>query len=100
MVSKSKLSKKLYRYYTIRGFKPYLHQLDNKTSEAFLQTLEDLPVAYQCTPPNTQRQNAGKRAIQTWKESFMSVLATVDPNFPMHLWCQLLPAVDIQLNLL
>ena len=30
----------------------------------------------------------------------MSVLATVDPQFPMYLWYQLLPAVDIQLNLL
>lgn len=46
------------------------------------------------------RQNPAKRAIGTWKEHFMSVAATWDPQFPVYEWCKLLEGVDLQLNLL
>ena len=90
----------MYRYYTLRGFTPTIHRLDNEASESFLAVLDDLQVEYQMTPPNIHRQNPAERAIRTWKDHFMSVLATVDPAFPMHLWCRLTHAVNIQLNLL
>jgi hypothetical protein len=34
--------------------------------------------------------NAAKKAINIWKCHFIAALSSVDPNFPMHLWCQLI----------
>jgi hypothetical protein len=38
-------------------------------------------IAYQLVPPH-----CAERAIQTFKEHFVTVLSSVDPAFPLHLW--------------
>jgi hypothetical protein len=55
---------------------------------------------YQLVPPHFHRTNAAERAIRTFKEHFKAGLATVDPDFPAHLWDRLLPQAEITLNLL
>jgi hypothetical protein len=57
-------------------------------------------VEYQLFPPHCRRRNAAERAIHTFKEHFVAGLASVDPDFPLHLWDRLLPQAEITLNLL
>ena len=51
-------------------------------------------------PPHQHRRNAAERAIQTWKNHFISGLSSTDPTFPLNAWDYLLPQCDITLNLL
>jgi hypothetical protein len=51
-------------------------------------------------PPGIHRRNAAERAIRTFKNHFIAALCSVDKNFPIHLWDQLLPQAEITLNLL
>jgi hypothetical protein len=57
-------------------------------------------VKYQLVPPHCHRRNITERAIWTFKEQFVSGLASVDPDFPLHLWDQLFPQAEMTLNLL
>ena len=50
--------------------------------------------------PHNHRVNACKRAIQTWKNHFISGLCTKDRDFPTQLWEQLIPQAQDTLNLL
>jgi hypothetical protein len=57
-------------------------------------------VEYKLVPPHFHRCNADERAIHTFKEHFISGVAPVDPDFPLHLWDRLLPQAEMTLNLL
>ena len=57
-------------------------------------------VDFQRVPAHQHRRNAAERAIQTWKNHFISGLASTDLSFPLHAWDRLLPQCDITLNLL
>ena len=46
------------------------------------------------------RRNAAERAIRTFKNHFLSGLATCDPNFPISKWDWLIRQTTITLNLL
>jgi hypothetical protein len=48
-------------------------------------------MSYQLVPPHCHRTNAAERATRTFKENFKAELATVNPDFPAHLWDRLLP---------
>jgi hypothetical protein len=41
-----------------------------------------------------------QRAIRTFNENFVSGLASVDPDCPLHLWDRLFPQAEMTLNLL
>ena len=55
---------------------------------------------YQLVPPDDHRRNLAKKAIQTWKDHFVAVLSGTADNFPIHLWCQIIPQMERQLILL
>jgi hypothetical protein len=57
-------------------------------------------VDFQLVPPGIHRRNAAERAIRTFKNHFIAGLCSVNKNFPIHLWDQLLPQAEIMLNLL
>ena len=57
-------------------------------------------VNYQLVPPHTHRKNAAERAIHTFKNHFITILYIAHPNFPMNLWCRLLPQAEMILNML
>jgi hypothetical protein len=84
---------------TSRGFKPKLQTLYNEASSALIFFTEN-DVEYQLVPPHCHRRNAAERAICTFKEHFVSGLASVDPDFPLHLRDRLLPQTEMTLNLL
>ena len=74
--------------------------MDNEASLTIQNALQTNDVKFQLVPPNHHRANAAERAIQTFKNHFISCLATCEKNFPLHLWCRLLPQVQLTLNLL
>jgi len=55
---------------------------------------------FQLVPPNDHRRNIAEKAIQVFKDHFISVLCGTDVTFPMQLWCQILRQAEHQLNLL
>jgi hypothetical protein len=70
---------------TSRGFKPKLQTLDTEASSALKRFSNENDVEYQLVPPHCNRRNASKMAICTFKEHFFAGLASVDPDFPLHL---------------
>jgi hypothetical protein len=57
-------------------------------------------VGYQIVPQHYHRHNSAERAIRNFKEHFVSGLASVEPDFPLHLWERILPQAEMTLNLL
>ena len=55
---------------------------------------------FQLVPLHLHRRNSAERTIQTFKNHFIARLASVNKNFPVHLWCRLLPHCLLTLNLL
>ncbi|KAL7533577.1 hypothetical protein ACHAXR_005319 [Thalassiosira sp. AJA248-18] len=62
--------------------------------------IKESGMTYQLVPPDKHQRNIAEKAIQTWKDHFVSVLSGTAENFPLHLWCQLTPQMERQLNLL
>jgi hypothetical protein len=84
----------------IRGLKPSLQHLDNEASLALRNYLTKQGIDYQLAPPYIHGRNNAERAIQTFKNNFISGLCSVDPKFPPKLWDKLLPQATTYLNLL
>ena len=74
--------------------------LDNEASLPLKQALKQNNQSYQLTPPHIHRINAAERAIRTWKNHFLSTLATCDDAYPINEWDRLIPHVNLTLNLL
>jgi hypothetical protein len=62
--------------------------------------MQEKGVDFQLAPPDDHQRNPAERAIQTFKNHFIAMLCSTDKNFPMHLWCRLLPQAQITLHLL
>jgi hypothetical protein len=83
-----------------RNATPDTHVLDNKASRAFLQAITNNGCHYQLVPPHVHRRNCAKRAIRTFKDHFLAILAGTAPTFPRNCWDLLLPQAELTLNLL
>eukprot|EP00804_Cyclotella_cryptica_P023186 CCRYP_000381-RA/>CCRYP_000381-RA protein AED:0.13 eAED:0.11 QI:0/0/0/1/0.33/0.25/4/0/1130 len=79
---------------------PTRQVLDNEASAAYKQAIHDSGMTYQLVPPDNHRRNLAEKAIQTWKDQFIATLSGTAEKFPLHLWCQTLPQMERQLNLL
>ena len=55
---------------------------------------------FHLVPPHLHQRNAAERAIQTFKNHFISGIVSTHKDFPIHLWCRLLPQAIVTLNLL
>ena len=82
------------------GITPKHQILDNEISAEYKEAMAEHNITYQLVPPHDHRRNMAERAIQTFKAHFISILCGVDENFPLHLWCRLLPQAEITLNML
>eukprot|EP00804_Cyclotella_cryptica_P029865 CCRYP_010777-RA/>CCRYP_010777-RA protein AED:0.22 eAED:0.28 QI:0/0/0/1/1/1/4/0/696 len=82
------------------GLSPKHQVLDNEASTAYKQAILNSGMTYQLVPPDDHRRNVAEKAIQTWKDHFIAVLSGTADKFPLHLWCQLIPHMERQLNLL
>ena len=92
--------KDIYEYLESKGFKPTLNVTDNECSKAVQDYINSQKVDWQLVEPNNHRVNAAERAIQTFKNHFISGLCSVDKLFPLQLWCYLLAQAELTLNLL
>ena len=90
----------IHKYLKERGLHPKLQILDNECPTLVKQFFKQENVSYQLVPPNLHRNNAAEKAIGTFKDHFVSILCSCDPNFPMHLWCRLVAQATTTLNLL
>ena len=78
---------------------PLKHILDNKCSNSMKNLIRET-CKLELVPPGCYQRNVVKVAIKAFKQHFLSVLAGVDSDFPWSLWDQLLPQVQLTLNLL
>ena len=92
--------KEIYDYLKRKKFNPILHVMDNECSKLIQEHIQNSHVTLQLVEPNQHRVIAAERAIQTFKNHFIAGLCTVDNKFPMQLWCDLLPRVEMTVNLL
>ena len=84
-----------------KGLNVDLQMLDNEASAAYKQVItEKWKASFQLVPQDVHRRNRAERAIRTFKDHFLAILAGVDPKFPAYLWDLLLPQAELTLNLL
>ena len=83
-----------------KGFKPQFNVTDNQAANSIKRYLTQQKCKWQFVKPTNHRVNAAERAIQTYKNHFISGLCSTDPNWPMQLWDQLTTQATITLNLL
>ena len=84
---------------TRAGIKPIIHRLDNEISKDMIAEIEKRAMNYQIAAPGDHRLNFAERAIQTFKNHFVSVLHGCDPHFPANQWDRLLPQTVMTLNM-
>ena len=69
-----------------KGFKPTFNVTDNQATAPIKAFMKAQNGMVQFVEPNNHRVNAAERAIQTFKNHFISGLCTTDANFPFLLW--------------
>ena len=79
---------------------PILQYLDNETSKELIASIESKNLQYQLAAPHNHRLNPDERALNTFKNTFIVILAGCDERFPKYLFCQLVPQAVITLNIL
>jgi hypothetical protein len=82
------------------GMRPKHHVLNNECFGDFKLAIKNSAMTYQLIPPNNHHHNIAKKAIQTFKAHFISILCGIDKSFPLQLWCQLLRQAKHTLNIL
>ena len=104
---KNRTAGEMIRAYTVlvmrlrnTGVTPTMHILDNECSEEFKAQIRKNNMTFQLVPPHDHRRNIAEKAIQTFKAHFISILCGTDKDFPLHLWCRLLPQAEHTLNML
>ena len=81
------------------GLKLQPQNLDNKASNILIQSVQDKK-CFQLVPPNMRQRNAAERAIQTFKNHFIAVICSVNPNLPLKLLERLLDKATTTFNMM
>ena len=55
---------------------------------------------FQLVPPHIHCRNSAERAIWIFIEHFISGVASTHKDFPLHIWCRLLPHASLTIQLL
>ena len=92
--------KKNFTELATKGFKPKINVMDNQATKHIKKFLTEEECKLQLVEPHNHRVNAAERAIQTFKDAFISALATTDKDFPLQLWDKLTPQVINTLNMM
>jgi hypothetical protein len=84
-----------------QGLSVDLQILDKKASSAYKEAITfKWNATFQLVPHDMHHSNQAERAIHTFKNHFLAILAGVDAAFPPYLWDLLLPQAKLTLNLL
>ena len=89
-----------FRELEAKGFKPKLNVMDNQATKHIKQFLTENECKLQLVEPHNHRVNAAERAIQTFKDAFITALAMTDSDFPLQLWDKITPQVQDTLNMM
>ena len=89
-----------FNHLTSKGYKPKINIMDNQATKYIKAFLTEQQCQLQLVEPHNHRLNAAKRAIQTFKDAFIAVLATTDSDFPLQLWDKLTSQVQNTLNMM
>ncbi len=81
-------------------YAPTLNVMDNECSKAVEAHIQINHIDIHLIPPHNHRVNAAKRVNATFKEHFISALATANRNCLFQLWDDFLPKVELTQNLL
>jgi hypothetical protein len=92
--------KKKIEFLESKGHKIRLNVMDNQASCQIRQFLTKNKCNLLLVEPHNHHVNAAEQAIQTFKDHFVSALATTNTKFPLQLWDWLTPQVKNMLNLL
>jgi hypothetical protein len=88
-------------FFWASGFKPHVQRLDNEVSDDLLKVLKtEFNIVAELAAPTNHRALRAERAIQTYKNHFIATLCTLDPSFPLTLWEDLLPQIEMTLNIM
>ena len=63
---------KLYNRLTRSGIVPVIQRIDNEVSKILIEAIEEKKLKYQLASPHDHRLNPAERAVQTWKNHFIS----------------------------
>jgi hypothetical protein len=83
-----------------RGYIPTLNVTDSKFSKTVEAYIKSNKIDIHLVLPHIHRVNAAECTIATFKEHFITGLATVNRNCPLQLWDNFLQQVKLTLNLL
>ena len=83
-----------------RGFTSRLIQLDNEVSKKLVEKIQEDKLEYQLSAPGDHRQNPAERAIQSFKNHFISIRSGTDDKYPRNRWDLLIEQAEITLNML
>jgi hypothetical protein len=83
-----------------KGHKIRLNVMDNQCTRQIKIFLTKKDCNLMLVEPHNHCVNAAERAIQTFKDHFISTLATTDSEFPLQLWDKLTSKVENTLNLM
>ncbi len=75
------------------------HILDNEVSAAMKELITET-CHYELVPPGCHRRNLAEVSIKHFKQHMISILAGIDPAFPLSHWEKLLPQAELTFNLL
>ena len=90
----------LYKTLENAGHTPKFNIMDNEVSTALKWLSQKRITVVQLDPLHTHRRNSAEHAICTFKNHFVEGLASVETNFPIYMWCQILKQSKITINLL
>jgi hypothetical protein len=82
-----------------RGLSVDRQILNNKASAEYKEAITfKWNAKFQLVPPDMHHQNWAERAIGSFKDHFLAILASVDSAFSPYLWDPLLPQAELTLN--
>ena len=87
-------------FYTNKGMQYEISRLDNQTSDLVVHLLKVTnQMTIEAVPPDSHRGLKAERAIQTWKNHKISILATADESCPGGAFKHVNHHVEMTLNL-
>ena len=71
-----------------KGYTPTFNVTDNQATKPIKKFLKTENCEWQFVEPSNHRANAAERAIQTYKNHFISGVSSTDADWPIQLWHQ------------
>ena len=92
--------KEKYAELTNKGYPPKFHKTDSKCSKAIETFIDTKNTQLQFSPPAINGQNAAEQAVRTWKNHFITGIASLPKEFPISNRCRLILQCNTTLNLM